>query len=86
MVIAGLNFDDISCEKCPERSGAFYQGNLCSRCPIFNCKKDEDAFCLIEPEDYREDWAQEFYAWIASGFVPEFYPQLRLKYEQKEEK
>jgi hypothetical protein len=83
MHIAGLDFDESVCKKCPERSGAFYQGNLCSRCPIFNCKKDEDGFCLIEPEDYRADWAKEFHAWITSGFSPEFYPQLRLKYEKE---
>lgn len=84
MIIGGFEFDDKSCEKCPERLEPFYQGNLCSRCPIFNCKKDEeDGFCLIESEDYRADWAQEFHTWIASGFVPELYPQLRLKYEKE---
>jgi len=79
MIIANFEFDCSVCEKCPERSGAFYQGNFCSRCPVFNCSKDEDGFCLLEAEDYRADWAQEFYSWIKSDFALELYPRLRLK-------
>jgi hypothetical protein len=64
-------------ENCPIKKEPFYQSNLCSRCPIFNCRRDEDDFCLLEPEDYREDWAEEFKEWFDSGFKE--YPELRLK-------
>lgn len=49
-------------DKCPEKCPYtfMYQGDTCSRCPIFNCRKivdDEGEFCLIEPEDYSEELA-----------------------------
>jgi hypothetical protein len=67
---------------CPVRDEPFYQGNLCSRCPIFNCSSDEDGFCLIEPEDYREDWAEDFKKWFDSDFKE--YPRLQLQRKVKE--
>jgi hypothetical protein len=48
---------------CPFKKEAFYQGNMCSRCPIFNCRKVPDSdgyFQLMKPEEYRENWAKEF--------------------------
>ena len=36
------------------------QGDTCSRCPIFNCCGEEP---LIEPEDYRSDWADYYVEW-----------------------
>jgi hypothetical protein len=44
---------------CGYKDGPFQQGDSCSRCPLFNCSKEDD-FCLIEPEDYRDDWAEEW--------------------------
>ena len=56
-------------ENCEFKDGPFYQGNACSRCPIFNCARqsgpgNEWDFCLIEPEDYREDWAEEWFQYF----------------------
>jgi len=38
----------------------FRQQSICSRCPVFVCKKDKNDFCLIEAKDYRKDWAEEW--------------------------
>lgn len=66
-----------SCPKnCPAKNEPFYQGNLCSRCPVLCCSKDKDGFCVIEPEDYRPDWAEDFKDWFESGFKDECYPRL----------
>lgn len=60
-------------DKCPEdclyAGESFYQGNMCSRCPIFNCSK-EGGFSLIELQDYREDWAKEWARFFATGEGP----------------
>lgn len=59
MIIAGkFEVPDKCPENCPHINEPAYQGSICSRCPIFNCKKDDTGFCLIEPEGYREDWAE----------------------------
>ena len=59
---------------------------MCTSCPIFNCRKikvddeygDKDGmFCLIEPEDYREDWAKIWSEWFKGD--REEYPILYLK-------
>ena len=73
---------------CIGKSEVFSQGGLCTRCPIFNCRKvetndeyaDKDGmFCLIKPEDYREDWAKVWSEWF-KGDMKE-YPILHLKKE-----
>ena len=51
MLIAGFEFSDECPDECPMYGILFDQGNLCTRCPLFNCG-DED-FKLIEPDDYR---------------------------------
>ena len=80
MLVAGIEFPDKCPEKCPEKDKPFYQGNLCSRCPIFNCS-DFDGFRLIEPEDYREDWAKAWKKWFDEGMkgYPELCLELRFK-------
>ncbi len=35
-----------------------------------------DDFCLIEPNDYRQDWAREWRNWFNNGCVG--YPNLIL--------
>jgi hypothetical protein len=57
-------------KNCPHKKEPFYQGNMCTRCPIFNCSKDKNNFCLIEPENYREDWAKEWYTFFTTGKRP----------------
>ena len=49
---------------------------LCYRCPIFNCVPNKDGFCLIEPNDYRQDWAKEFREWFNNRCIG--YPELVL--------
>lgn len=54
------------CSRSPKMTGhGFYQGCACTRCPVFNCqppKTEEDAYYmpLVKPEDYRDDWAEEW--------------------------
>ena len=56
-------------DKCPDNckfklNGGFSQGSICTRCPIFNCKKfiyHYEVTRLVEPEDYREDWAEQWF-------------------------
>ena len=74
MKIGKYDFDEECPEYCPGKNEPFYQGSLCTRCPIFNCTGD---FKLIEPEDYREDWAEEFYNWMYIDFFND-YPRLAL--------
>lgn len=63
-------------DKCPENCEFkddirnYGQSAMCIRCPILNCVpiKDEEGeeFCLIEPEDYRNDWAKEWQEFFKS--------------------
>lgn len=69
----------VDCPKeCPEKGKPklFYQrqGNFCYRCPIFSCR---GKFPIVEPEEYREDWAREWKKWFASGMKG--LPNLILK-------
>ena len=71
---------DMCPQNCPGKGQLFYQWNLCIRCPIFNCKEipgpEGVPFRLIEPEDYRKDWAEEFVKWFENNM--QGYPNLRL--------
>jgi hypothetical protein len=50
----------------------------CDYCPIFNCMSTPvpaefgvgSTFKLIEPEDYREDWAEEWKKFFDTGETP----------------
>ena len=73
-----------NCDRChlkPENFlESFSQGDICSRCPIFNCKfmddiETDEYWCLINPEEYRDDWAKEW----EKCFKEKTYPQLNLK-------
>jgi len=73
-----IEIPDSCPEKCSLRSDYLYQGNICSRCPIFNCEAIEnhdEIFRLLEPEDYREDWAIEWKRFF-DGEID--YPNLKL--------
>ena len=70
MIVAGIEFPDECPEECPGREEDFYQGCLCSRCPLFSCKPFEYQgmmMCLIDPEDYRPDWARAWKEWFDNG-------------------
>ena len=57
------------------------QSSICGRCPVLCCSpvehEDGFEFCLVEPADYRPDWAAEWAEFFRSGK----YPELRLTCE-----
>ena len=57
-----------NCDGCPRLDSAMYQGDDCCRCPVLNCRLtpylDGTLFRLVEPEDYREDWAEIYHKWF----------------------
>lgn len=66
--------------KCPEdcagKDKQFYQGCICSRCPVFLCPPDDDYGSMVEPGRYREDWAAEFHEFVVNGGEE---PKLEVK-------
>jgi len=54
---------------------ALSQGSWCYRCPLLNCVLDEDGFNLLNPSDYREDWAKEWKLFFEGKTD---YPKLKL--------
>ena len=46
---------------------------------MFNCKPTDDGFRLLEPNDYRPDWAKAWKEWFNSGM--QGYPELPLERE-----
>lgn len=43
------------------------QSAMCVRCPIFNCSPmDEEGLRMLEPEDFREDWAKAWAEYFQS--------------------
>ena len=66
---------DMCPKDCKFINKPFSQGSTCTRCPIFNCRSK---FRLIEPEDFREDWAKDWYEFFKTGKSPE------LKLQQNE--
>lgn len=61
--------------KCPFRDDkhAMSLSAYCFRCPIFNCFGDEP---MIEPDDYREDWAEEWYNFFNNEYKE--YPKMKI--------
>ena len=72
VIIGGQEFPSKCPEKCLGNHELFMQGGLCHRCPIFNCTGE---FLLLEPDDYRKDWAKAWKEWFDSGMkgLPELY-------------
>ena len=70
-----------NCEHCLQKIESFYQGSLCTRCPVFSCKEipgpDGEPFCLVERENYRKDWALEFKKFFETGEYPNLYIALK---------
>jgi len=80
MLIAGkYDVPDECPEKCALRPDTFYQGCICTRCPVLICKKDEDGLCLVGEEDFREDWAEEWERFFRDGTIPELPLQTKEK-------
>ena len=66
--------------KCPQscifKSEAFFdQGCICTRCPVLCCKQpitEEDKIYMpmIEPDNFRDDWAEEWDNFFKIGRRP----------------
>lgn len=87
MLIAGKYEVPNTCpDICPYKNEMLSQTDLCHRCPIFNCRKietndeyaDKDGFfCMIEADDFREDWAKVWSEWFKGDMKK--YPELYLQ-------
>jgi hypothetical protein len=88
-IIGGQEFSTSCPDNCPGKDELVGQGGLCHRCPIFNCEpvevqpyemgpeqKEACCFRLLEPDDYREDWALVWKQWFDGGMVG--YPHLKF--------
>lgn len=65
MIVAKkYSFDNKCPDACVGKDGNGYQGDICCRCPVFNCSGQ---YPLLQPDDYREDWAKDFHEWIYNG-------------------
>lgn len=72
MIVAGLDFPDKCPDKCPGQDDGLDPGALCARCPLFCCTYFDDAdgrFRLVDPDDFRADWAQEWRRWLDTGMM-----------------
>lgn len=66
-------------DSCPEgcalQEPCFYQGCICTRCPVFSCKEpvtEEDRIYmpLVQAEHFRDDWASEWEEFFKTGKRP----------------
>lgn len=86
MLIAGdVELPDDCPEDCPFKDDIanYGQNAICGRCPLFACKtfdgpEDDEVgpMCLVEPEEYRRDWAIVWQQWFADGMMG--MPELTL--------
>ena len=65
-------------EDCPGCQDHIGQGGLCYRCPITNCAPldyEGEVIYLVEPEEYRPDWARAWKEWFDGGMkgLPKLY-------------
>ena len=72
MLIAGKHEVPDECPSDCRFSGENgYQGSMCCRCPIFNCREipgpEGEPFRLLLPEDYRSDWAEQWERFFNTG-------------------
>lgn len=79
MIIGGIEFDNRCPDTCPFKGdiAKFDQGAICIRCPIFNCAGD---YTLLNPSDYRSDWAEVWKKWFDTGMKG--FPELPLMLEK----
>jgi hypothetical protein len=83
---AQVEVPDSCPEKCPGQWDSLFpqQGGICYRCPILNCTiemsppcdgGDSEQFCMLKPENYREDWALVWKEWFQGDMKnwPELY-------------
>ena len=74
ITVQGITFTVEDCRKCPH-NGSFALTSPCAHCPIFLCWAIEDTdgsmLRMVEPEDYRKDWAEAFRKWMDGGYKGE---------------
>lgn len=75
LVVGGVELPRICPSFCPERGKPFDQGNLCCRCPLFNCVGD----VILDCNSYRIDWALAWRKWFDNHC--QGYPDLPLEKE-----
>jgi len=81
-VAGGQTFPSECPKDCPGRSYWPGQGGLCHRCPVFNCRDvDGEGFRLLDPEEYRPDWAKIWRAWFGGGM--QGWPELPLTMKEE---
>jgi len=85
MIIGGQEFPRKCPDDCPGHNEPFMQGGLCHRCPIFNCTPGSAGFILVEPEEYRSDWARYWKEWFDNGMKGKPYLPLRQRGVTNEE-
>jgi hypothetical protein len=61
ITIGGEEFPDTCPDNCPQKGQPLSQGDICHRCPIFNCTGKDP---LLSPEDYRSDIAKDYKEWF----------------------
>lgn len=82
MIVAGITFPDKCPTDCPflDHVSRYGQNAICDRCPLFVCERCDDGdggtFCLVDPEEYRPDWAEVWRQWFDDGM--QGYPVLPL--------
>lgn len=75
IIIGSFEFPAECPKDCPGHLTPFSQGNLCHRCPIFNCKGVNNI--RLSKLNYRKDWAEAWHKWFKSGMKG--FPELYLK-------
>jgi hypothetical protein len=53
----------------------FDQSAMCTHCPVFICRpvsapEGDGCFCMVDPEDFRDDWAAEWERFFKDGTIP----------------
>lgn len=87
MNIQGLEFPNECPKDCAYKDDLknFGQSALCRYCPVFNCQLMPAApevgcnkpWRMLEPDDMRRDWLEEWYEFFQTGKKPEL--KLRKK-------
>jgi hypothetical protein len=79
-------------DKCPENClykddiRNYGQNAICRYCPIFACTpvpapEGGGTICMVEPEGFRDDWAEEWARYFKDGTPP----TLRFEITKKED-
>jgi hypothetical protein len=71
-------------DKCPPNCSlrpttSFSQGDICTRCPVLICAPcppnpkypEYDGMRVVEPDEFRPEWAEEWEQFFRDGTFPE---------------